>query len=130
MKGFSLLELLITISIVGTLSAICIPVYSQHIAHAKRVEAEITLQKLAVALEQYFTIHNSYSDADLQKLGFTENTNTRYQFVLSSMTNDGYVVSAIPSAKQAEKDLACETLSLNSIGEKKISGNGSIEDCW
>jgi len=66
LNGFSLLELMITLTIIGILTAFCLPVYSQHIIEARRLEAKIALEKLAATLENYFIAHNSYQGATLE----------------------------------------------------------------
>lgn len=129
--GFSLLEMLIVLIIIGILSAIAIPLYYSHIVHERRLEAAMTLEKLAVALEQYDTIHNTYKNASLVELGFPEKiADNHYQLMITSTTDSSYNLQATPLAEQAEKDNTCATLTLNSLGEKGITGSGKLNDCW
>lgn len=125
MKGFSLIELLIVLSIIGILSAFCIPLYSQYVVTENRYAAVITLNKLAAALENYFTLHDTYQDANLNSLGFTD-SDGRYQLVISQTTEKDYRIEARP----IQTDSVCGTLSLNSSGEKAISGSGKVNECW
>ncbi len=129
--GFNLIELLVVLTIIGILSALCFPLYSQHIVHEKRLEAEIMLEKLASALEQYYTIHNSYKGATLEQLNIPAIiVNNNYQLAITSTNDTDFFIQATPLNQQAQNDNACATLSLDSQGEKKISGAGSVSDCW
>lgn len=131
LTGFSLIELLIVVAIISILSALCIPLYSQHFVREKRLEAEITLSKLALAMENYYTVHNSYEEASLESLGFVEKiAGDRYQLAIIKATNNEFELAAAPLNNQAEKDSRCGTLILNSTGEKNISGTGLVTDCW
>ena len=58
--GFSLIEILISLGIIVIISAFAIPAYTHYIVRTERAAAEIALSKLAVALEQYYTINNTY----------------------------------------------------------------------
>lgn len=129
--GFSLFELLIALAIIGILASISIPLYSQHLIHEKRIEAAMTLSKLAVALEQYYTIHNTYKDASLSALGFPEKiADNRYSLKIASATDSDFNLAAQPLAEQADKDTICGTLTLNSLGVKSMTGSGKLADCW
>ncbi len=126
--GFSLIEVLIVIAIAMTLYTIAIPTYNHHLINASRKEAEITLSKLAVALEEYYTTHNSYQGATLTELHI-ENPK-HYTLAITNTTNLGFTLSATPDNSQDTNDAACGTLSLTSQGEKGISGTSMTEECW
>jgi type IV pilus assembly protein PilE len=128
--GFSLFELLTVVAILSILSALCFPIYSQHILQAKRTEATLSLTKLALALEQHYSTQRTYKNATLKTLGFPEKiADDRYQLSLAT-TETSYKVAAEPLATQAEKDTLCGTLTLNTQGEKGLTGSGKLKDCW
>jgi type IV pilus assembly protein PilE len=125
--GFSLMEVLISLAIILILSAIAIPSYTHHITQANRSEAEIALSKLAVALEQYFTLNNTYKNSTLDVSTFSPKN---YALEITSATTTSFLLTAIPSATQAKQDTECGTLTLNSSGEKGIKGSSTLEECW
>lgn len=54
-KGFTLIELMITVAIIGVLAAIAIPTFSLYVAKSKASEAAITLQGIRESEESYYT---------------------------------------------------------------------------
>ncbi|HSW69025.1 MAG TPA: type IV pilin protein [Gammaproteobacteria bacterium] len=129
--GFNLLEILITLSIIGILSILCFPIYSQHIIHARRLEAEVNLIKLANALEKYYLLKNTYENATLEELNFSKRiAGDQYDLKIVSVTSSDFLIKASPIGNQAKKDIACASLSLNSAGIKKITGTGELTECW
>lgn len=129
--GFSLLELLIVLCIVGILSAIAMPNYSNYIMKEKRVEAQTMLLRLSSALENYYLHNNSYADASLEKLDLPETfAQGQYQLIISSATTTDFLIAAKPLGIQAERDTQCGSFSLNETNQKSISGTGDIKDCW
>jgi type IV pilus assembly protein PilE len=130
-QGITLLELLITLSIISILIMISLPMYTQYMTHEHRIEAEMTLEKLAASLEQYNTLNNTYQNATLQTLGIPSTiAKNTYHMDIINATDTDFFISATPSDDQAAKDPTCLTLSLNSKGEKGITGSGQINDCW
>ena len=62
-KGFSLIELMIVVAIVGLLSAIAYPAYDNYVKRSKRVVAEGDLYALRNAMQRYFSENNTYLGA-------------------------------------------------------------------
>jgi type IV pilus assembly protein PilE len=69
-SGFSLIELMATVLIVGILAAIAVPSYSRYVLKSHRTDAKSALLDLASLEERYFSLTNSYTN-DPQKLGYT-----------------------------------------------------------
>lgn len=131
LTGFTLLELMIVIAIISIVSMLTFPLYSQHLIHAKRLQAEVALIKLSNALEQYFLLHNTYEKATLPLLAISEHTADKsYQLQIISANNQDYLLTAIPLSPQAEKDASCAALHLDSNGTKSITGTGDFSQCW
>jgi len=59
--GFTLIELMIAVAIVGILAAIAVPNYSEYVKRASRAEAASALLDAANKQEQYFVDNRAYS---------------------------------------------------------------------
>jgi type IV pilus assembly protein PilE len=122
-KGFSLLELMLALAIIGILTLLSLPTYSHYIAREKRFETEVLLTQIAATLENYFTQHNSYQGATLESLGFADN-NDRYELSMQMTPDEHFILVASANEKQAQEDIECVKLTLNDAGEKNKT------DCW
>ncbi len=129
--GFSLLELMIVISIVGILTAIAIPNYSQYIVREKRFEAQAMLLRLSSALENFYTQNNTYVGASLEKLDIPATcANNQYQLAITSVTGNNFLIIANPLGQQTKRDRLCGALTLNASNQEGITGAGDIRSCW
>ncbi len=125
--GFSLLEILITLTIIVIIAGFCFPIYSQHIVDERRLEAKIALEKLAADLEKYYSIHNTYQGATLENLDFPPNiANNQYHLAITTLTETTFSLTAAPIQQEA----LCGTLLVDSTGRKGITGTGKLSDCW
>ena len=59
--GFTLIEVMITVAIIGILAAIAIPSYVDYVLRGKLVEATTTLQTMRASMEQYYQDNRSYA---------------------------------------------------------------------
>ena len=61
-RGFTLIELMIAVAIIGILSAIALPAYNDYILRGKLIEASTTLSTLRANMEQYYQDNRTYVD--------------------------------------------------------------------
>lgn len=134
-KGFTLLELLIVITIMAIIVAIAIPNYTRYVVRAQRVEARNALQAVAQQIDQNYRVTRNYSklvngdtlsNATISSWGFANipsNVNKRYEisFVPNTVTPTGYTLQAQAVGKQAQRDKDCAYFFYNQSGTKMAS---------
>ena len=130
-----MIELLITVVIVGILSAVAYPSYLQYVVKAKRSAAESFILEVASRQEQYNLDARQYAST-LTILGVTSipaEVSSSYTVTLAadnSAAPPTYTVTATPNASQLSQDAKCATLTINQSGTKGISGTGTVATCW
>jgi len=128
--GFSLIELMVVVTIIGILASIAYPNYTQYVFRSKRSEAKVELERRSQALEKCYTRYMSYLSANCTPLAAAGNTANNY-YAISAVTPDAvtYTLTATAIGTQAN-DKKCATLSLSSNGERAYTGTGTMKDCW
>jgi len=134
--GFTLLELMIVVAIIGIIAAIAYPSYQRHVASTYRATATGCMTELAQAMERQFSANMAYPGALPNRSCMTEgNMGARYAFQLGNGNGNGganattYRIDAVPQGLQAETD-ACGTLSLDQAGVRGVDGPATVDDCW
>lgn len=129
-KGFSLLELLIVILIIGICSSFGIQLYRQEAIKAHRTVAKRALLQLASQLEHYYQDQFSYKGATLEKLNLLPETESGYYGLsLVRLEKTNYFIQANPLGIQTN-DLECGAFGLDQMGRKFITGRGVTNECW
>lgn len=138
-QGFSLIELMMSIAIVGILVLVGLPTYHQSVLRSRRADAQISLNRLATLQEQYYFRTNQYA-ADFADIindassGDTVDSNEGYYSITVTRTHEGngWSMTALAQHEQVD-DAACRTLTLTHLGiEAATSADGSAnsEECW
>ena len=128
--GFTLIEILIVVVIIGILAAIALPAYQNSVLKGGRAEGKAALLATAQQLERCFTEFNAYDNANCpQFINPQETENGRYAIAFSAVTPTTYTLQAMPQGGQA-RDTLCGTLTLTQTGTKGVSGTGTVADCW
>ncbi len=145
-RGFTLIELMIVVAIIGVLASIAIPSYQQYVMRGNRAEAKNALMALAQRLEQNYTLSGSYATnqaaaainaATITTWGLDQvpaSGAARYTigFAAGSPTAIAFTISATPTGSQATD--SCGVLTLNNLNLKGAAGQNNrhqtTRDCW
>lgn len=129
--GFSLVELMIVVAILGIIAAFAYPSYEDQIRKARRTDAQSALSTLALQMERRFSNQNGYT-TDLSDLGYAAATNVvtpeGYWGLSATVGPTGNInTSFLLTANLAGEfsDPGCSSITLDSRGVKGPSPN-----CW
>jgi type IV pilus assembly protein PilE len=143
--GFTLIELMIVVTIVAILATITLPSYRDAVRKTRRAEARSALMQLMQQQERYYTLHTRYIAFSRESTGADERQFKWYSG--SSAKESAYEISGIacadegienciqlvaeagkPNVNASYTDPGCSSLSLTSTGAK--SATGSASNCW
>jgi len=135
--GFTLIELMIAVALVGLLTALALPSYKKQILKSHRTDAKTALLDLASREERYMSVNQTYTNSGTA-LGFSANfpisvpSGNAATYTLSvtlSNSNANYTLTATPAGNQAQD--SCGTYTLTSLGVSGVTGAiSSAADCW
>jgi type IV pilus assembly protein PilE len=131
--GFTLIEIMIVVLIIGVLMAIAYPNYQNHIIKTRRAAVAGCLVEQSHFMERYYTTNLTYVGAALPNGGCKQDLTNFYtvSIVTAATTARTYTVQAVPKNQQASRDTKCGTLTLNQLGTKTESGSASgYSECW
>lgn len=127
--GFTLIELMIAIAVVGILAAIAMPSYTQYILRANRTEAKAILMESAQYMERYFTTNNTYVGAAvLSAVSPKGATGSAIKYNISfsaGPTASAFTLQAETAGSQ-DNDTTCGDLTLSNTGARSPATAG----CW
>ena len=135
MRGFTLMELMIVVVIVGILAAIAYPNYQESVRKSRRSDAKTALSDLAARQEQYFNDNKTYTDnpttLDAKFKGKTTTEQGFYNITIAAGGTgslvSSYQITATAIGIQAS-DTKCATLTYASSGSKGSTPAGG--SCW
>jgi type IV pilus assembly protein PilE len=132
--GFTLIELMIVITVLGIIVAIAYPSYTEQMRKSRRAEGMGELLELADRMERFYSDRGTYVGASLGTAATniypTTSAKGYYTLSIASQTATDFSVSAAPTSKGKQNKDKCGTFTMTAQGIKSVSNTAYLAECW
>lgn len=133
-SGFTLIELMIAIAVVGILAAVALPSYQDYIRRGKRADAHALLQNAAFAQERHRLNNSSYATETTQLVGACPTSGTcksqqeNYTLSISDVDAIKFTLTATAATPSQQADSGCTSITYKKDGSTVTTGPDA--KCW
>ncbi|UAW97904.1 type IV pilin protein [Halopseudomonas nanhaiensis] len=125
--GFTLIEVMVMVAIVGILAAIAYPGYLEHVRQTRRAEVTALMLENAQLLERHYTRHGAYDSGTLGGLATQAPASGTAVYTLALVAGaDSYTITATAQPGGIMAGDVCANYSLNQVGRR----GPSDARCW
>lgn len=133
-RGFTLIELMVVVAIVGILAAIALPSYTEYIKRGDRASARVALLEAQQFMERFYAANSRYTTDDAgttspalpARLQAVPDGSPKYDLMVSAATLNSYTLTATPRGSDK-----CGNLTLTNTGVKgRSTTEPTVQECW